>query len=415
MVDSKSNAVEQQRQRKSPSPLLLSPKAMESALTKERMRCDRFGQFFSLIVILPNHVTSGDSLRQFRLLANILHKRLRLIDEKGLLLKGGLGVLLPMTEWHGAEVVLNSIIHAAKRNGLTFEAEVFTYSGKETFPNTQITEDRSSEPDSEIIFDDELRAEDTILESSANSSRSTVAMVETPDRVNAVIRVNHSSQTRRSGYGQMATTRTVPTTYICRQYPAWKRCMDVGFALLGLVISIPVILIVAIAIKLTSKGPIFFRQMRSGQFGNAFPIYKLRTMVVDAEELKEKLHPLNERDGPAFKIKNDPRVTRLGGLLRKTGIDELPQLWNVLVGHMAIVGPRPLPCNEDAMCKVWHRRRLDTKPGLTCIWQISKSRNISFSDWMRMDLKYTDKRTIASDIGLMFKTVLAVFLGRVGH
>ena len=191
--------------------------------------------------------------------------------------------------------------------------------------------------------------------------------------------------------------------------------MDLFCALIGLLIASPVVLIAAIMIKLTSKGPVFFRQMRTGQFGNAFLIYKLRTMVVDAEELKAKLQVLNERDGPAFKLKDDPRVTKVGSLLRKTGLDELPQLWNVLFGHMAIVGPRPLPCCEDAECEVWQRRRLDTKPGLTCIWQISKSRKISFADWMRMDLKYADSRTIFGDVRLMFKTVLAVFLGRVGH
>jgi lipopolysaccharide/colanic/teichoic acid biosynthesis glycosyltransferase len=191
--------------------------------------------------------------------------------------------------------------------------------------------------------------------------------------------------------------------------------MDISGALIGLAFALPFILMAAMVIKLTSKGPVFFRQLRTGQYGNVFAMYKLRTMVVDAEELKGKLQLLNERDGPAFKMTNDPRVTRLGFVLRKTGLDELPQLWNVLVGDMAIVGPRPLPCNEDAKCKVWQRRRLDTKPGLTCIWQISKSRKISFSDWMRMDLRYADKRTMAGDVSLMFKTVLAVLLGRVGH
>ena len=191
--------------------------------------------------------------------------------------------------------------------------------------------------------------------------------------------------------------------------------MDIICASIGLIVSLPIVLLAAILIKMTSKGPVFFRQMRTGQFGNAFPIYKLRTMVLDAEELKGKLQALNERDGPAFKLKDDPRVTKVGNLLRKTGLDELPQLWNVWVGHMAIVGPRPLPCNEDAECKVWQRRRLDTKPGLTCSWQISKSRKISFADWMRLDLQYSDSRTIFGDIRLMFKTVLAVFLGRVGH
>jgi lipopolysaccharide/colanic/teichoic acid biosynthesis glycosyltransferase len=144
-------------------------------------------------------------------------------------------------------------------------------------------------------------------------------------------------------------------------------------------------------------------------------MYKLRTMVVDAEELRAKLHALNERDGPAFKIKNDPRVTLVGKFLRSTGIDELPQLWNILIGNMAIVGPRPLPCDEDAQCKTWQRRRLDTKPGLTCFWQISKSRDISFEDWMRMDLQYSRKRSVRSDVSLVLKTVMAVFLGRVGH
>ena len=191
--------------------------------------------------------------------------------------------------------------------------------------------------------------------------------------------------------------------------------MDILCASIGLVIALPFIVLASIAIKLTSKGPVFFRQLRSGQSGNTLPVYKLRTMVVEAEELKAQLQVLNERDGPAFKMKNDPRVTRVGAILRKTGLDELPQLWNVLVGDMAIVGPRPLPCDEDADCETWQRRRLDTKPGLTCVWQISKSRKISFADWMRMDLRYSDNRTIGGDIMLMLKTVKVVFLGRVGH
>jgi lipopolysaccharide/colanic/teichoic acid biosynthesis glycosyltransferase len=195
----------------------------------------------------------------------------------------------------------------------------------------------------------------------------------------------------------------------------WKRATDIVGSLFGLLLAAPVILTAAIAIKATSKGPIFFRQLRTGQFGNPFVMYKLRTMVVDAEELKAKLHALNERDGPAFKIKNDPRVTSVGKFLRSTGIDELPQLWNILIGNMAIVGPRPLPCHEDAQCKTWQRRRLDTKPGLTCVWQISKSRDVSFEDWMRMDLQYSRKRSVRSDVTLVFKTGLAVFLGRVGH
>ena len=412
MSDSPITAVRWQR--KSPTPLLLSPKAMELLLTKERMRCDRHNQFFSMIVIQLKHESSKESRSQICLLAKLLHKRLRLTDEKGLLLKGGLGVMLPMTETHGARVVLNSIIRSATRNGLSFEAEVFTYSGRESGSLADDVADPSQGSDSEIFFGGESSSEDAVVETSIPTHRNAVSMTVSPHKMSRVIRADDESQNRR-GSTDLVTTSTVATTHICSEYPVWKRCMDISGALIGLAFALPFLLMAAIAIKLTSKGPIFFRQLRTGQFGNVFAMYKLRTMVVDAEELKGKLQQLNERDGPAFKMTNDPRVTRLGSVLRKTGLDELPQLWNVLVGDMAIVGPRPLPCNEDAKCKLWQSRRLDTKPGLTCIWQISKSRKISFSDWMRMDLRYADKRTIAGDVSLMFKTALAVLLGRVGH
>ena len=412
MADSNTNEIVG---RHNSSPLLLTSKAMELVLAKERMRCDRYGHFFSLIVIQLNHGKGKHSANQLRLLGEILHKRLRLTDEKGLLLKGGVGVLLPMTELQGARVAISSIMHAATRHGLSFDAEVFAYSGAETRSNSSGNKNVSLDSDSEISFDMESNEEDTVIESTSSSIQNTVSTVALPLALNRIVRADDMSQARTGTSRQLLSISAVHTKHICMRYPAWKRCMDFCCSLIGLAFAIPVIVLAAIAIKLTSKGPIFFRQMRTGQFGIAFPIYKLRTMVVDAEELKEKLLQLNERDGPAFKIKNDPRVTKLGKLLRKTGIDELPQLWNVLVGHMAIVGPRPLPCNEDAKCKVWHRRRLDTKPGLTCIWQISKSRKISFSDWMRMDLSYADKRTAVGDIRLMFNTVIAVFLGRVGH
>ena len=387
---------------------------MELVLTKERMRCDRHNQYFSLIVIQLKNESRSESKHQLCLLAKLLHKRLRLTDERGLLLKGGVGVMLPMTELHGARVVFNSILQTASQSGLNLEAEIFTYSGRESSHSSNDGEYPSPDSDSDILFENDSGSDETVVEASNPAPLDLASTIVSPPKVSWLIRADDESQNRRIA-GQLVTTSTVDTTHICLQYPVWKRCMDVGCALIGLAFALPFILMASIAIKLTSKGPVFFRQLRTGQYGNVFSMYKLRTMVVDAEELKGKLQQLNERDGPAFKMTNDPRVTRLGCVLRTTGLDELPQLWNVLVGDMAIVGPRPLPCNEDAKCKVWQRRRLDTKPGLTCIWQISKSRKISFSDWMRMDLRYVDKRTIAGDVGLMFKTVLAVFLGRVGH
>jgi lipopolysaccharide/colanic/teichoic acid biosynthesis glycosyltransferase len=134
-------------------------------------------------------------------------------------------------------------------------------------------------------------------------------------------------------------------------------------------------------------------------------MYKFRSMVVNAEAQKSMLLPRNERDGPAFKIEDDPRVTRLGKLLRATNIDELPQLWNVLRGDMSIVGPRPLPCSETAACENWHLKRLDVKPGIICSWQLAENRSgIPFADWMRMDIRYIQGRCFKEDIKMILRT-----------
>lgn len=409
MADSKT--ISTMDERTNVSSLVHPPKVMELLLRKERMRCDRYSLYFSLVVIEQKQTETASKDSQIHLLAKILHKRLRLTDEIGYLLKGGLGVMLPMTELHGAKVVQNSILVAATRNGLSPDTQIFTYSG---INKPYIAdEDSNNTSDSEFDFEEEREpsVQDTVVESEPFSTRGSWA----PLTMKRIVRADNVSQSRMPAVSKGVSADTTHSEYICPRYPGWKRGMDILGASIGLLLALPVILLAAVAIKLTSKGPVFFRQMRSGQFGNAFPMYKLRTMVVDAEQLRANLEVLNERDGPAFKLKNDPRVTKIGGLLRKTGFDELPQLWNVLIGHMAIVGPRPLPCNEAAKCELWQRRRLDTKPGLTCTWQIAKSRKISFSEWMRMDLNYADNRTIVGDIGLIFKTAMAVFLGRVGH
>jgi lipopolysaccharide/colanic/teichoic acid biosynthesis glycosyltransferase len=193
--------------------------------------------------------------------------------------------------------------------------------------------------------------------------------------------------------------------------PVWKRCMDVVGSSLGLVLLSPLFLLVAAGVKVTSPGPVFFKHMRSGRGGKPFVIYKFRSMLDGAEKHRDGLKRLNEQDGPAFKIKADPRVTPLGRFLRKTSIDELPQLWNVLRGEMSLVGPRPLPCDESDACEGWHRRRLEATPGLTCIWQVSGRSKVSFNEWARMDIRYRQKRTLWHDIRLLARTVLVVFRG----
>ena len=200
-----------------------------------------------------------------------------------------------------------------------------------------------------------------------------------------------------------------------RIYEISKRAIDIIGAGSGLLLLSPVIVIVACAIKFTSKGPIFFSQKRVGKNGELFDMYKFRSMVVNAEELKEKLAHQNEMSGPMFKMKDDPRVTKVGKFIRKTSLDELPQLWNVLKGDMSLVGPRPSLPKEVAQFEKWMYKRLSVKPGLTCFWQVSGRNNIDFEDWMKLDIKYVDERNFWIDIKLIFKTVLVLFGDKNAH
>lgn len=193
-----------------------------------------------------------------------------------------------------------------------------------------------------------------------------------------------------------------------------KRMLDiVGSASLLLVLAIP-FLILSLIIRLQDGAPVFFRQKRSGLYGRPFTMIKFRTMRNDAEAIQAKLMEQNEMSGPVFKVKDDPRITKIGRWLRRTSIDELPQLWNVLRGEMSLVGPRPLPVYEtDSFESVAHRRRMSVKPGLTCIWQISGRNKIKkFQDWVEMDLEYIDNWSFWLDIKILFKTIPVVLFGK---
>ncbi|HWQ91596.1 MAG TPA: sugar transferase, partial [Clostridia bacterium] len=192
-----------------------------------------------------------------------------------------------------------------------------------------------------------------------------------------------------------------------------KQLVDFVGALVCVCMLLPLFGIVALLIKLSSPGPVFFRQQRSGLNGRPFTIYKFRTMVTNAEQLKHELAAMNEMSGPVFKVTNDPRVTPLGRFLRKFSIDELPQFFNVLRGEMSLVGPRPLPVDEVKRFNDFaHRRRLSVKPGLTCLWQISGRNNVKdFKDWVRLDLEYIDNWSIWLDFKILFRTVPVVLAG----
>ena len=198
-------------------------------------------------------------------------------------------------------------------------------------------------------------------------------------------------------------------------YEISKRIIDILGAGCGLILLSPILIIVGITVKLSSKGPIFFSQKRVGKNGEIFNMYKFRSMVVNAEELKEKLASQNEMSGPMFKMKDDPRITGVGKFIRKTSLDELPQLWNVLKGDMSLVGPRPSLPKEVAQFESWMYKRLEVKPGLTCYWQVSGRNNIDFEDWMKLDCTYVDERNLWIDIKLIFKTVGVLFGDKNAH
>ena len=198
-------------------------------------------------------------------------------------------------------------------------------------------------------------------------------------------------------------------------YEVIKRVIDVVCSFVGVLVLSPLFVVIAIIIKFTSKGPVFFSQKRVGRDGKEFKMYKFRSMVVNAEELKEKLAAQNEMSGPMFKMKDDPRVTKVGKFIRKTSIDELPQLWNILKGDMSLVGPRPSLPKEVAQFEDWMYRRLEVKPGLTCYWQVSGRNNIDFEDWMKLDIRYVEERNFWIDIKLIFKTVGVLFGDKNAH
>ncbi len=181
-----------------------------------------------------------------------------------------------------------------------------------------------------------------------------------------------------------------------------KRILDITLSLLVLICLAPVLLVVAALIKLTSPGPVFFLQDRLGLNKHRFRICKFRTMVEDAELQQSALERMNEQQGPVFKIQADPRITPIGRILRKTSIDELPQLFNVLRGEMSLVGPRPLPVRDyEGFDQDWHRRRFSVRPGITCLWQISGRNSIGFEKWMELDLQYIDEWSLWLDFRIL--------------
>jgi lipopolysaccharide/colanic/teichoic acid biosynthesis glycosyltransferase len=195
-----------------------------------------------------------------------------------------------------------------------------------------------------------------------------------------------------------------------RPYRALKRLMDVSLCLIAMPFVLPVMVLVAIAVFIDSPGPVLFFQYRTGKGGRRFKMFKFRTMLPNAEELKQQYAHLNELTWPDFKITDDPRVTRVGRILRKTSLDELPQLLNVLIGDMSLVGPRPTSFSADTY-RLWHTERLEVTPGITGLWQVFGRSNLDFDDRLKLDIAYIERQCLWLDIQILFRTVGQVFIG----
>jgi lipopolysaccharide/colanic/teichoic acid biosynthesis glycosyltransferase len=439
-----------------PTDFLHSENGFRSILEVESMRADRSSMSFCLAVFRwPGTKRDDVDLSGF---VKHLKSRMRTTDYAGQLDGGGIGVILWDTNEPGAQSFVQKLDlnHFATK---VRQCELFVYP-RERAKETQDESGDDQFTDEQQLLETVREANEELVEllrpdSSGEAGEPDVAKFERgsdaqwPAGSGAPSRASSQAETLSRGDSapvvlldeprqlQPATDSVVeqvaqvqqrpaldrslvPTVkpleeLFVRPLPLWKRAIDITGALVGLTVFLPLLVAVAAMIKLTSPGPVFFVQRRSGRGNKPFSMYKFRSMVTGAEAQKQDLMTLNEQDGPAFKIENDPRITAVGRLIRATSLDELPQLFNVLKGDMSLVGPRPLPCDESDACANWQRRRLNVTPGLTCIWQVKDRRTkIPFADWMRMDLRYIASRTFLHDVRLILKTIVTV-VGRRGH
>ncbi|EKK04261.1 Cps2E [Rhodopirellula baltica SH28] len=387
--------------------LLLSSRQFDRELNRERLRATRRSIPFCLLTV--ELLTKAGSTRrstnkQNRQLVDLLLRNLRVTDEKGILATFRYGVLLVDTPEMGGRAVLDRLARLTSAAGLEVRLNLQVHDpngfGEDQENNQDASGDRRADDrrrddpaDSEEAW---VRLASTAAESPAPTEPSTLSHNRVQSSIDDITLAGSQQQNSQAGL--------------------WlKRGIDVVGAGIGLVLAGPAILGAMAAIKLTDGGPVFFRQTREGQNGRPFTILKLRTMIVDAEKFQAELRAESHRDGPAFKISRDPRVTKVGHFLRATCLDELPQLINVLTGDMSLVGPRPLPWHESRACERWHRRRLDVRPGLTCTWQVNKAKAVTFDDWMRMDLRYIDQLGLFQDLRLIAQTVVVPVTGRGGE
>jgi lipopolysaccharide/colanic/teichoic acid biosynthesis glycosyltransferase len=353
---------------------LFSARSFEWFLERERCFADRGGRTFGLILLdFASHGSADAFVERLR-------DDLRSTDVVGRLDGCRAGILLPDAD---ADSVIGADVRirvAAQGFGIPYASKSYAY------------------PDAQTVS----------LARRRSRSASTTGPERTDLEVPEIVRARAAAARER--IEEREPTDLWPL--LSPPAPLWKRALDVALASLLLLALLPLFALVAVAIRLESAGPVFYRQQRVGRGGRLFTFYKFRSMYADADARRDELADQNEQDGPIFKMRRDPRVTRIGRILRRASIDEMPQLWNVLRGDFSLVGPRPPTPDEVLGYAPWQRRRLSVPGGLTCLWQVSGRSEIGFEDWMRLDMRYVARRGLLEDLVLLARTLPAVLSGR---
>ncbi len=395
-------------------PGVLTSAELEREFDRERARVDRNDHCFSVVVFLLGDPSST----AVRRLAKILKDRCRIEDVVGRFDTERLCALLPETDSEGAWILAEDVARLMAESSVHVDCLVHTYpdpaARRRSSARSLAGRDRNGDPSDDVNGDD--------LRSRSVGGRASAGSITPENHVNGGAPPNSAAAVEQSVAGEDSrearrhAVQGRPVVglddFFTLPLPLWKRTLDILVSITLLTLLAPLFALVALGVRLTSPGPIIFRQKRAGRGGRPFLIYKFRSMYVDAEERRAALQSQNELSGPVFKIRKDPRITPIGSFLRRSSIDELPQLWNVLKGDMTLVGPRPPMLNEVADYEPWQLRRLQLTGGLTCIWQVSGRSEIGFEDWVRMDLRYVQRRNFLMDMGLLGRTAKAVFTGR---
>ncbi len=401
-------------------PWMLPEDEFRRLLERERARAERNRRSFSVVEL----ETAAASVPLIVRVLDLLKNRRRLTDDIGWIRKDAIGVLLAETDGAGAASYLDDVRKLLAKAECALPARLFVYEG-DAFDGGNLGFERRRPGETQSAF--RRRAQDRQDPSAPPPSWPPRTPADGPpppavpagdggNRGAMPVPTDRQPDSDPDGeppatFGPEAGVADMQDLFQ-QPLPWWKRATDVVGGWLLLVGISPVLLLIAVLVKATSRGPIIFRQWRAGRGGQPFLFYKFRTMIDGADALKEGLRASNEVSGPVFKMRRDPRVTALGRVLRRSSLDELPQLWNVIKGDMSLVGPRPPTLDEVPKYLDWQRRRLDLTGGITGLWQVSGRNDVSFEEWMRMDIRYSRTRSPMNDLRILLRTIRAVVTGR---